>query len=281
MQFLGLSGALGGGTALCPERSGRPDLPVCTPGGWPPAPIRALVPADPARRDPAADLAREAVRAADPHLVIVDRWNETWPDGLGAWFEEVLGHEVELWDWNVRTFRDTLEQGLRLGRRFGVLDRAMRLMGDRETELLEWRARTGLHRRAPDAVLDPVSLVTSLDPPAAAAGWAHDVVDRAAARLLAARSGEPAVSAEWSTIVREGSVAVVSLPARSIDETAALLGRAPAAREALARAGRVALYDGRGTLDSAGPGLHEAILDLLAFVHGLGPRGGRVTEWSG
>jgi hypothetical protein len=280
MLLLGLDALLSGGTGSCP---GRPDLPVCTRPTWRPAPVRALVPSEPAVRDPGRDLGAEAVRAVDPELVIVDTWNESWTNDPGAWLGELLGHPVETWTWNVRTLRDALEQGLRLGRRFGAMGRAMQVLGDREAELMSWRSRTGVHRRAPDGQLDPVTIVSSLDPPAAAAGWTSEVVDRAAARLSTARSGEPAEAWSWESLPLGPEVfAIVSLPGRGAGEACRLLGGVPGASEALGRAGRVVCYDGRGTLDGAGPGLHQAILDIMALVHGFGDRNpdARTAAWT-
>jgi ABC-type hemin transport system substrate-binding protein len=279
MRLLGLEGLLVGGTDSC--RRGT-DLPACTRPTWRPAPVRALVPSEPAERDPGRDLDAGAVRAVDPELVIVDAWNESWTDGPEEWLGELLGHPVETWTWNVRTLRDALEQGLRLGRRFGAMGRAMQVLGDREAELLSWRSRTGLHRRAPDVQLDPVTIISSLDPPAAAAGWTSEVVDRAAARLSTARSGEPAEARSWESLPLGPDVfAIVSLPGRGAGDACRLLDEMPGATAALGRAGRVVCYDGRGTLDGAGPGLHQAILDLMALIHGFGDRnpGARAVEW--
>lgn len=246
--------------------------------------MRSLVPSEPVVRDPGRDLDPEAIRVVDPALVIVDTWNETWSEDPGAHLEALLGHPVEVWAWEVRTFRDTLEQGLRLGRRFGAMDHVMRIMGDREAELRLWRERTGIHRRAHDAVLEPVTVVSSLDPPAAAAGWAHDVVDRAAARLCGGRSGQAAIATDWESMAIEPNcLAIVSLPGLSVGRMRERLDIDNRAQEALTRAERVIFYDGRGTLHSAGPGLHDAILDLMAVVHDLDGRdlSGRVCNRDG
>jgi len=283
LALLGMQDRLVAGTPACPARSGRPDLPVCTRPGYAVAAARALLPSDPVPRNPEVDLDRELLRDLAPDLVIVDRWNEAWPDGAAMWAPDG-GDPVEVWPWNVRTLRDALEQGLRLGRRLGAMDRAMKELGDREAELLAWRRRTGLHRRAPDGMLDPVLVVTSLDPPAAAAGWTAEVVDRAAARLVTGRSGEPAAALTADALpVDPETIVVIALPGRSALEAAAAVDASPGLAAVLARARRVVCYDPGGTLDGAGPGLHDAILDLMAIVHRLEGRAldGRTVSWSG
>lgn len=282
LAAFGAGDLLVGGTPACRTRIGRSDLPVVTAGSWTSPRSRSLQVGEPLERSPGTDLDVEALRALEPDLVIYNGYDEAWTGDLA---HAVSGgvRSVETWPWDAQTYRDVLELVLRLGRRIGRMDAAMKVLGDRESELRAWRDRIGIHRRAPDERLQRTAVLTSLEPPVLAAGWMNELVDRAALVLAGPASGAPAAVTDWVRLEAvDPSLVVVALPGLDLASTARAVRGVDRPLLHPGERRRVLCLDPAGAIDEAGPGLHETIVDLAAVAWRLDGRetAGRILELS-
>ena len=266
LTLLHATDLLVGGTARCRRISGLHALPVVLTG--PASRALSMTPSEPLERSARDHVDAEAMQDLAPDLVIANAWDERWDDDTEGRLLSWSGGEAEIWWWDARTMRDVLELALLTGRRIRRFERAMQVMGDRERELRIWRDRIGLHRRAPDQALIRTAVVSSLEQPVLAGGWTAELVDRAALLQVGPASGRPSERVTWEAVLeKDPQLVILAIRPDEWDHAGRIVAGA-----GISQAARVVCYDPEGRLDSAGPGLHDAILDLAAIAHELDGR---------
>ena len=228
------------------------------------------------------DVDLERLRSIDPDLVITQAQCEVCAVSLSR-LEQLLqdwsGQRPELLSMEPMTLKQVLDTGLRIGRRLGRMEEAMRLLGASEKELKVLQARLGLDR--PDRALPRVACVEWLDPLMTAGHWMSDVVEMAGGRAVLSQKGNPSERVTWEELQKEDPNVIAVMPCglsvpEIVQELPHLLEQEAWFDLQAVRQERVYLMDGSAYFNRPGPRIYRSI-ELMAAA--LNPdEGGRYAE---
>lgn len=181
------------------------------------------------------------------------------------------------------TFKQVLNDALRLGAAIGRTREAMEFLAARERRLQTLRDRIGISKDTSPASLPAVLGVDWLDPIMAAGWWVPDIIKLAGGRTIAVESGKPSQCLDWEN-VRQSDPDLLALFPPRLDLGAArtelrLLAERPGWGDLKAvRSGRVVAFDGKRYFNRPTPDLYRSIELLAVALHSETP-GYRVEQW--
>jgi iron complex transport system substrate-binding protein len=169
-----------------------------------------------------------------------------------------LGCRADVLSLDPHTLDDVLDSILAVGRRTGVSERAIRLVGDLRARLARVAAAVAGRRRPKVAVIEWV------DPPFTAGHWIPDLVSAAGGRPVAARPGAPSVPTSWVAIAAAAPDVVVVAPCGY--HLPGVIEQARAAVQALPST-PVWAIDADGIVVRPGPRLVDGVEAMAAIFH--------------
>jgi iron complex transport system substrate-binding protein len=169
-----------------------------------------------------------------------------------------LGCRADVLSLDPHTLDDMLDSILAVGRRTGVPERAIRLVGDLRARLARVAAAVAGRRRPKVAVIEWV------DPPFTAGHWIPDLVSAAGGRPVAARPGAPSVPTSWAAIAAAAPDVVVVAPCGY--HLPGVIEQARAAVQALPGT-PVWAIDADGIVVRPGPRLVDGVEAMAAILH--------------
>ncbi len=181
------------------------------------------------------------------------------------------------------TFKQVLNDALRLGATIGRTREAMEFLAAREHRLRILRDRLGISKDTPSESLPAILCVDWLDPIMAAGYWVPDMIELAGGRILAAESGKPSRCLDWEDVRQSDPDVLAVFPRRlALGATRTelpLLAERPGWGDLKAvKSGRVVVFDGKRYFNEPAPDLYRSIELLALALHSARP-GYRVEEW--
>ena len=224
------------------------------------------------------DLDLDALRALQPDLVVTQAQCAVCAVPLATLEErlaEGLGDAPRLVSLEPRTFKETLDAGLGLGRAAGRFARAMEVVGEGEARLRALHERLGRRRDGTLAgrAVPTVACIEWMEPIMTAGHWMPDLVDLAGGHAVCAEAGARSDYVTWDALRQtDPDVLVVAACGFTLEQTRRdlhLLTARPGwdALRAV-RSGRVYLFDGDAYFNRPGPGLYRSVELLAAALHG-------------
>ena len=223
------------------------------------------------------DVDLDRLRELDPDLILtqdqceacavsLDELEATLADWTGG------GEGPDVFSMQPSTFKEVLDTALRLARRVGVMDEAMRVIAGGEMRLQQLRESVGTARRVDPETLPTVACIEWLDPLMTAGHWMPDLAEHAGARAVLSEKGAASQTIEFGALREATPDAIAVLPCGfSVEETQRDLhllterdgwGDLRAVQE-----GRVAVLDGSAYFNRPGPRLVRSAELLASVVH--------------
>ncbi len=228
------------------------------------------------------DVDLERLRALEPDLILTQAQCEVCAVSLPqleAMLADWSGAAPELFSMEPMTLKEVLDAALRLGRKIGRAEAAMRFLAEKERRLKELRDRIGVDRRTDPETLPTVACVEWMEPLMTAGHWMPDVVDMAGGRAVLAEKGKPSRTVDWADVRAADPEVLALMPCGfTIEETTRdlhYLTERDGWRELRAvRKGRVVLFDGNAYFNRPGPRLYRSIELLATALHPAALDGG-------
>lgn len=178
----------------------------------------------------------------------------------------------ELFSMEPMTLKAALDVALRLGRKIGRAESAMRFIGRQERWLKALRTRIGVDRRTDPEMLPTVACIEWMEPLMTAGHWMPDVADMAGARSVLAEKGAPSRTVDWADLRAADPDVMAVMPCGfALEETIRdlhyLTGRDGWGDLRAVRSGRVVLFNGDAYFNRPGPRIYRSIELLAAAVH--------------
>lgn len=182
------------------------------------------------------------------------------------------GDVSEIFSMQPTTFKQVLNDALRLGKKIGRTREAMEFVARRERRLQDLRSRLGLSKRSGSESRPSVLCISCIDPLVAAGNWVPDMVELAGGAMSdLGVAGQPSHFLGWTSVRRaDPDVLAFVLSGLDLETTRSeVIMRIPAlpgwADLRAVRNGRVYVFNGRDYFSRPGPRLYRGI-ELLALA---------------
>ncbi len=201
---------------------------------------------------------------------------------LASW----SAHRPDVFSMQPATFKQVLNDALRLGKLIGRMREAMDFVAGQERRLHALRSRLGLHKTSPADELQSVVCIEWLDPVMIAGHWVPDMVALGGGRALSAAAGEESQFVDWSLVRHTDPDVLAVMPCGydldvTVRELSSRFGALPGWGDMRAvRNGRVFAFDGNAYFSRPGPRLYRGV-ELIAralYPDEFDPEDG-VDEW--
>ena len=213
------------------------------------------------------DLDREALRGADPDLVVTQGVCDVCAvdDGLVREAVTEMDLDAEVLSTHAHTLDGALAEMERIGAAAGRAERASDLVAT-------LRERVGAVAERAPTERPRTLLVEWLDPIVVAGHWGPELVGRAGGTAGLAAAGDPSEPCEWAAVREYDPEVVVAAPCgfgveQTLANAAELTDRPGWSDLAAVRAEAVYTLDGHHLVNRPGPRLAESVEHLAGLLH--------------
>lgn len=171
------------------------------------------------------------------------------------------------------TFKQVLNEALRLGRTIRRSAAAMDAVGGLEARLHGLRLRLGLTRDSRVGDRPSVAAIEWLNPPMTAGHWTPDLIEMAGGRTVCSASGAASEVQEWDALLKADPDFVLIMPCSlglqdAVESIGFLTAKKGWSDLRAVRNGHVVIFDGNAYFNRPGPRLYRSVELVAAALHG-------------
>lgn len=217
----------------------------------------------------------DLIASLEPDLILTNGDPHIHPD-LPSDFEREIatrcGKCPQIFSMRPTTFKQVLNEALRLGSVIGRAPRAMTCIATLERRLAGLQSRLGIRKKSSSSDLPSVACFGWIDPIMTSGYWISDMVALAGGRSVVQNAGGPPSEVEWEAVLRADPDVLAIIPyGFDLEKTRGELGslmQRPGWRDLKAvRTGHVFVFDGGGCFGRPGPRLYRGIELLACTLH--------------
>jgi iron complex transport system substrate-binding protein len=217
----------------------------------------------------------DLIASLEPDLILTNGDPHIHPDLPSDFAKEIAsrcGKCPQIFSMRPATFKQVLNEALRLGSVIGRARQAMTCVATLERRLAGLQSQLGIRKKSSSSDLPSVVCFGWLDPIITSGYWISDMIALAGGREVVHAAGGPCAEIEWEAVLRADPDVLAIIPhGFDLEKTRGELGslmQRPGWRDLKAvRTGYVFAFDGRGCFSRPGPRLYRGIELLACALH--------------